>query len=409
MAYYTLETDDAPLIEIVSVAGNLEVKGWERDEISVKTSDGRNPFQETPSGSVRITADANCSVHVPIQSNLRIERVDGNASLKLIEGIVKIDVVHGKLGVRDSGAINVDMVHGDLWINNLAGDLLLDVAHGNAVVRNVVGSCNLGQVTGNLNIRDVEGDIRAVAAGNIRLRLSHTGGEQYQLSSGGNTNCKVPLGASLSVGLTSGSGQILVRTPQVRNTYNTHNYSLTLADGLASMQLTSGANITFESHETDLSDLEDLEDEFAEAFAGISAEYTDEIASQIEEQIEAQMEIINEQMANLSETISRAGLSDEQIERVMNRARAAGERVTERAQARMRRAQEKMERKLAATKRRADLKAQAAERRSKIKSDSGSYQWSGPSGDTPPASPVSDEERLMILRMLEAKLSLIHI
>lgn len=403
MAYYTLETQGIPTIVIERVDGNLEVKGWEREEISVKTSGGEEPIKETKPEGVRIASDGNCSVHVPRSCNLQIETVGGNANLKYIDGGLKINVVHGKLGLRECSESSIDMVHGELWAKNLSGDLQIDNVHGNTYLRNIDGSCTTRQIAGNLNLRDVEGDVNAIAGGNAQLRFSHLGGESYQIIAGGNVKCKVPPGASLSIELTSGTGQIQVRTPEARNTYNSHNHNMTLADGYASMKLTAGGNISFEGDEIDLADLEDLEDEFADAFADISSVYSDEIASQIEEQIEAQMEIINTQMENLSETISRAGLSDEQVERVMKRARDAGEQASERAQARMRRAQEKMERKLAAAKRRAELKAQAVERRSKIKGGAGPQSWKVSTGDVSQANPVTDEERLMILRMLEQK------
>jgi hypothetical protein len=69
----------------------------------------------------------------------------------------------------------------------------------------------------------------------------------------------------------------------------------------------------------------------------------------------------------------------------------------------MRRTQEKMEAKLEASRRRAELKAQAALRRQQTANRRGrTFEWTPPS--PPPAKEtVSDEERLLILRMLEQK------
>jgi hypothetical protein len=70
----------------------------------------------------------------------------------------------------------------------------------------------------------------------------------------------------------------------------------------------------------------------------------------------------------------------------------------------MRRTQEKLERKLEAARRKEELRARAAERRSQARSrGSWSFEWSPGSSSPPKEEGVSDEERLMILRMLEQK------
>jgi hypothetical protein len=142
----------------------------------------------------------------------------------------------------------------------------------------------------------------------------------------------------------------------------------------------------------------------------------------VEAQIGTQMEEItrrmNDQMSRLTETLGKVGMSPDETQRIINQAMQASERETARVQEKMRRAQEKLERKLETTQRRAEQKAQAAERSSWTRSR---HTWGHgrhglkielsptPGPTTPPASatpahePVSEEERLMILRMLEQK------
>jgi hypothetical protein len=76
-----------------------------------------------------------------------------------------------------------------------------------------------------------------------------------------------------------------------------------------------------------------------------------------------------------------------------------------RAQEKMHRAQEKLDRKIVAAQRKVELKARAAERRQRSQSsgESWSYSGSAPTAAKPSKAPASDEERLMILRMLEQK------
>ena len=73
------------------------------------------------------------------------------------------------------------------------------------------------------------------------------------------------------------------------------------------------------------------------------------------------------------------------------------------ASSKMRKAQEKLERKLEAARRRQELKEQAMERRAQARSKGPrSFGWTSPASP-PGKEPVSDQERLMILKMLEQK------
>ena len=79
----------------------------------------------------------------------------------------------------------------------------------------------------------------------------------------------------------------------------------------------------------------------------------------------------------------------------------ASERAHTRAQEKIRRAQAKMERKLEATRRRAERKARAAERAARDRRRRAEpVEWT-PSPPKKVSEPVSDEERLMILQLLE--------
>jgi hypothetical protein len=182
-------------------------------------------------------------------------------------------------------------------------------------------------------------------------------------------------------------------------------YELTLGDGRTEMRLACSGNISLSVQSGGFGSAEN-ESQFDAEVAGMSAEFSQQISRQIESQIEAQMESItrqlNEQMSYLSSTINNTGLTPEETEKIMERAREESERATERAQERIRLAQEKMERKLEAARRRAEMKAEAAQRKSQpYGRSSWNVQWSAP--QAAPVEPVSDEERLMILKMLEQK------
>jgi hypothetical protein len=138
-------------------------------------------------------------------------------------------------------------------------------------------------------------------------------------------------------------------------------------------------------------------------------ELSRQIAQQVEAEIKAQMETLtgrlNEEMARITERIGETGLSPEETNRIMEQVRRASERETLRAQEKMRRVQVKLERKLEASRRHHERRAEEFDRRTRHGKQSWSFQWpASPTQTQPPEKEaVTEEERLMILRMLEQK------
>ena len=400
----SISTSMAPEVIIGQVKGNLQVRGWENPEVVVRA----NPEDLSLEGQddvVRLSCLGECEVRLPHGATIQVEAVHGNGQFRALEDELAIGQVHGSLGLRNVATTRVEAVHGELSARAVSGDLEASQVHGNAQVRDVQGRCTLKEVMGNLDLRDVESDVRAIAEGNARLRLSVLMGAQYQVQAQGNLQCRIPEDASLKLSLSSEAGIIRVLTPQVSRTFQQEQCELTLGDGQAAMQLAAGGLLYL----TGQGGWEGSGPEAAsaeEGFVRLPEDFSEQITQQVESQIEAQMQAmtrqINEQMELLTQRFSGAGMSPEEIERIMAQERQVSERETTRAQEKMRRAQEKLERKLDAAQRQRE---KAADRRTRgAGRQSWSFDWpSPPPAPAPPKEPVSDEERLMILRMLEQK------
>jgi len=129
------------------------------------------------------------------------------------------------------------------------------------------------------------------------------------------------------------------------------------------------------------------------------------VAEEIEAQIEAQLESLRQQLEQLATTLARADISPAEAERIMEKARLISERAAALARQKITRAQEKLERKLAAAQQKAEQKARAAEGRpARAPRRPWSFEWLSPTARASSAAEtVTDEERLIILRMLEQK------
>jgi hypothetical protein len=396
MSQQTFPTSLAPEVFIETIQGNLQVKGWDRPEVSVNAQPDDLNLEEQED-VLHLSCRGDCTIRLPSGAAVRIDRVQGEARIKFLDDVLQIDQVVGNLTLRNLAEVQVKSVNGNLNARNIAGDLSVERITGDASARNVQGRCQLLKVGGNVDLRGVDDSLEASCTGNLRLRLYTLDGERYALEASGNLNAEIPPDANADIKLHSTGESIRLRLAGQIQNLNTSDHELTLGGGGAAMQLDAGGSILLEAGPSG-GFASDEDSDVDEDFGNLV-----DLSAQISQQVEAQMQAvtrqINEQLANLTASMNQIGFSEEQRQRILEQARRSSERAAERAQEQARRAQEKLERKLEAARRRSEMKGRHAERRSR-------RVFNIEIGDQPaePASePVSDEERLMILRMLEQK------
>ena len=98
----------------------------------------------------------------------------------------------------------------------------------------------------------------------------------------------------------------------------------------------------------------------ARILPGSAEDFSQQIGGEVESQLDAQMKILDEQMARLSKSITRAGVPPAEAERILRRAQQSSERANLRAQEKLQRAREKLDRKLAAAQRRVEERERAS-------------------------------------------------
>ncbi len=396
MSQQAFPTSLAPEVIIETVQGNLQLKGWDRPEVNVKAQPDALNLEEQDD-VVHLSCQGDCTVRLPIGASVRVGKVQGEAQFKYLDDALEIGQVAGNLTLRNIADVQVQSVNGDLNARNITGHFSAEHVSGNVSARNVQGRCQLPKVDGNLDLRGVEDSLQTVCSGNARLRFYILEGESYTVEAGGNLSAEIPADANLSIMLNSAGESIRLQLPGHTQRLSTSSHELTLGDGGTVLQLKAGGSISLEAGPVG-GFRGDEEADTGEDFGNFV-----DLSAQISQQVEAQMQAVtrhfNEQLTNLTASMNKMGFSDEQRQRILEQVQRDSERAAERAQEHARRAQEKLERKLEAAWHRSEVKARRAERRSRrsFNVDIGV----GPA--EPAAEPVSDEERLMILRMLEQK------
>src|SRR4030042_6384613 len=402
-------TSASPSI-LLFVNGDLRLKGQDELAVMAKADNPEDLSLDAREDQVVIRSSGNCGVRVPREATIHIEAVYGNATIKGLDGDTKVDIVNGDLDLRSVGGIKIDTVNGNITAKNVDGDLIIDTANGDVSARGVEGDFIVaGKINGNLNLRDGGGSAKASADGNITLQLDPTPGHQFEFSCQGNVFCRLSEEASAEISVPRAS-QVMVDLPGIHASAPVQApYALTLGEGDAKVTLSADGNVILDTHAPEWG-MGDFDIDVGSEVEGMADAGGQQINQQVESQMRMVEEQLNAQLASLTMRLSAAKLTEDQARRIEERAREASQRAMERAQERVRRTQERMEQKLAAAQRKMEYRAQAHERAARPVRHPmrlGGVSFAGspkpPTPPTPVGEPVSAEERLMILRMLEQK------
>lgn len=368
----TIDTSTAPHITISQCAGNLVVRGAAKRQLILQVQGEREDvLLEQTGDTFTIEARTDCFLTCPSAAALTISAVQGNLRVEGLEGMLTVSSVHGNVVLREVGSAVLSAVLSNFSVYGAAGKVEAQIVRGNAYLRRVEGELVLGQVDGGLVVEGLRGGLEAgQVRGNVRLEASFAPGLHYELKTNSNLRVRVPAGAGLRLSLCADGG--------VRSTIS--GLSLERQDGEVSGVLGNGDS-SLKAQVRGHVLLEPAE------VAGVGTEGFDWVAdieglgAQIEASIAAAMADIE---ARLAESLGR--IDSERIRHHVERATQQALRQTELAMEQARRAAEREAE-------RARLRAEQAERR-----------WQRVSGRTARSrrEPPTDEERLLVLRMVEA-------
>jgi hypothetical protein len=435
MKQQTMPVGPTPSVVVGAIHGDLRLAGWDRSEILAKT-DGEKLTLTAQGDQVLISCDESLILYLPRQAKVSLDRVTADATLQALQGPLVMGSVEGDLSVTDldrvtleevsgdasfrnvgildlqkvagdlslrggrgscaieavngdasvhgvSGPVTMNTVHSDLTLSKVRGEVeVSESVSGDASVRDVEGGVHLKHVGSDLYLRNVRGEVEASAGADATLYLQPLPGLQYRIHAGGDLLVRLPADADAKLHLTGRSAEdIQVDFPGTTHLEGQSVQEVTLGNGAAQMFLEAKGELIVTSRA-------DKWDSAADFGFGMLDDFEmPEIPG----------------IPPIPPIPPIPGLSPELSDRINRRAREAVERAQSRVEAANRRA----EARVAAAMRRAEAKAHASEARAR--------KWHGRGGSfarsegQPPApapersDPVSDEERLTILKMLQAK------
>ena len=183
-----IETNESPHIMISECGGQVVVKSWLQTAVSIQGPS----FTIEQNGSIHITSQDDLFLAVPAQTSVSLGVVQGDVTLKHLEGGITGDDLQGNVILNNVDAVQIDRVGQSLTAENLNGVLDVRHVHGavslqrvsevkigsvhrSAVVEYTNGPVELGKVEGKLELKSINGDV-LVANGLSDIILQNLGG-----------------------------------------------------------------------------------------------------------------------------------------------------------------------------------------------------------------------------------------
>ncbi|MCL4237324.1 MAG: hypothetical protein KJ047_03660 [Anaerolineae bacterium] len=370
MTRYEYQGVTVPII-IQQVGGDLRLRGRESDALvvegelaTVEHLGAGQPYLVRAAGDVRVTA--------PDVVPVSVQAVGGDASITGLAADCDIQSVGGDLSLRDAGALHVSAVGGDARLKRVAGDVTVEAVGGDATIRDVEGAVAVLSVGADLFLRDVGGDCLVERVGaDLVLSLDFVPGREYRFSAGSDILCRIHPDTHATFDLPADTVlQLDVPAEVLEREDAPDRQTIVLGDGSAHVRIGAANRLRLVGEEED---------------------YMVNFGAQIEDELEARLSHLE---ARLSQQLE--GL-DERIQATTIRFASQAEKLAERAQREALRAAERVRRTMGHW-------DDAKPKRSPRKAKRAGFVLEGlETRSTPPSrhDPVTEEERLMILKMVQ--------
>jgi hypothetical protein len=394
----SISTGPTPEVTVV-VYGDLHVTGWDVPEVTAAGGDATLTAAAEGDG-VRLECPGDCTLQVPREATVRIEAAHGDALVTHLGGRLDVGQVMGDLALQDVGPAHVEAVYGDLAVKRVTGDLRIDRVVGDASVRSVSGDLAVEHVGADLAVREAAGNLTVSAVADVAVTLEPVAGRAYRVRAGRDLRLRLPPDASARVHVEKGARAVRVGLPDVVPSHEDGRTTVTLGAGEAQIELAAGGQVVVAAIGAE-----------AGSAAGIGAQVghdigvmADELAAQVEGQVGAMLALLNERLVELADTLPGKlrewGVDEDEIGRVTVRIQRAVERAGQRAQHQAEHAVRRAERRLATARRREARRAHRAEHHAGSRG-AWSGRWVAVAPVPAPREPVTTQERLAVLRMLQ--------
>jgi hypothetical protein len=163
MAHILKISKKDPVIHLKAYSG-LKIIGVDQVEVQCEIESYDLATLVEENGHVYLTANAACSVSVPKESKIDIEKGMGSISITDINNEIKIEKAFGNLVLLNVADAKVEKVGGNFSVKNASGTVSVEKVGGN-LVGEAIGTFSCEKVGGNCVLKEVQSDLKIAKVG----------------------------------------------------------------------------------------------------------------------------------------------------------------------------------------------------------------------------------------------------
>ncbi len=229
-----------PTIKIESVENDVHMVGWENEEILIKISDDDSLTSQQDEDNLVISCSDSLSLNVPKDAKVNVVKVDGDMSVRGLNGQLDVDFIAGDVALRDVGQVSIGTIESDFNLRGAKGDVHVKSVGGDASIRAVDGDVTITSISDDLAVRDLGGNLEVDVDDDVVAHLDPKPDQEYSIVAGDDIMLVLPEDADATLNL---SGEkISVNFPGVELD-DSSTQSVILGEGGAKIDLNAGTRL----------------------------------------------------------------------------------------------------------------------------------------------------------------------
>lgn len=269
---------------IVKAGDEIMIEGSDQPVLVAIVEDGDTFRMKDEGGAIYVRTDSDAKLTIPRNTALTIEHTGGDADIMALSGNLTIQKIGGDLTFQNVNNISVDSVGGDCFFKEASGLVDIHRIGGNldGFKAHKVKALSVG---GDIELSDITGAVELKAGGDVHLHFAVQLTESSRLQAGDDIDLEVAPGTNAVLKMDSGSEEIAVHACGQELEVDERTYHLPLGEGGPEIELQAGGEIEVGEGKGSTS-------EFSFVFRDLGENWRD-FGKEIEEKIRQSMKGVN--------------------------------------------------------------------------------------------------------------------
>lgn len=250
-----------------------------------------------------IKATDDCRLMIPESAIITVEKVGGDLFIKGISERVIVGKVGGDLAMQELGGASIETVGGDTGFKQISGTLEIARTGGDLDGEGAAGLTSRA-VGGDAAIKEISGEVNLKAGGDIEFSSSSIDLSKMEIQAGGDITFIVTPQTNAQLDIYSGGDSINVDACGQQGDWEMEQVSLPLGNGGSVITLRGGGDIRVTDHEQVSSNYQDIFDRTSDEWEKFAVD----LKRTIKEGLDAASGSIEQAMQTVGKIGDKAGI-----------------------------------------------------------------------------------------------------